>query len=138
MRGGDYACAIFWREQKILLGKRSPHRRAYPNVWDILGGKKEEGESLEQALTREMREEIGVTPRNVTKLTVLRDPMESLHDPMRYHIYRVDAWDGGEPALLNHEHTELRWFSIADACAQPDLALPEYRNLFKKLVIAHT
>jgi 8-oxo-dGTP pyrophosphatase MutT (NUDIX family) len=134
MRGGDYACATFWREQKLLLGKRSPQRRAYPNCWDILGGKKEEGETLEQALTREIREEIGVTPRDLTKVTVILDFTEGLHGPARYHVYRVNAWDGGEPSLLNHEHTELRWFSLAEACTQPDLALPEYREVFQKLV----
>lgn len=133
MRGGDYACAIFWREQRILLGKRSPHRRAYPNCWDILGGKQEEGETLEQTLAREMREEVGVIPRVLKKLTVLLDPTEDMHGSARYHVYRVDAWDGGEPSLLNHEHTELRWFTVPEACAHPDLALPEYRNLFQKL-----
>jgi hypothetical protein len=70
MRGGDYACATFWREQKLLLGKRSPQRRAYPNCWDILGGKKEEGETLEQALIP-----IGADPH---ALTQSRRPMDMI------------------------------------------------------------
>ena len=33
-----YACALLLRDGRILLGKRSPHRRAYANKWDVIGG----------------------------------------------------------------------------------------------------
>jgi 8-oxo-dGTP pyrophosphatase MutT (NUDIX family) len=115
MRAGEYACAIFRRDGLILLGRR------------------EAGETLEETLAREMREEVGVTPRALAKLDVLLDPFQAGDKPTLYHIYVVDAWDGGEPSLINHEHTELQWFGIADACAQPDLALPSYREIFQKL-----
>jgi 8-oxo-dGTP diphosphatase len=133
MHAGEYACAIFRRDGLILLGRRAPHRCAYPGCWDVLGGRREAGETLEETLAREMREEIGVTPRALAKVDVLLDTFEAGDKPASYHIYVVDAWDGGEPSLVNHEHTELRWFSIADACAQPDLALSSYRKLFQKL-----
>jgi 8-oxo-dGTP diphosphatase len=34
-----YACAILLDEERILLGKRAPHRKAYPGCWDVIGGR---------------------------------------------------------------------------------------------------
>ncbi len=34
--------------------------------------------------------------------------------------------------MTNHEHTELAWFSIEQACALPDLALVEYVDVFRR------
>ncbi len=58
----DYACAILLRDGLILLGKRSPHRKAYPNCWDVIGGRVEQGETIDAALHRELGEEIGIAP----------------------------------------------------------------------------
>ena len=52
--------AALVREGRVLLVHRSPNRRAYPGVWDLPGGHIETGESELTALTREMREELGV------------------------------------------------------------------------------
>ena len=38
----------------VLLGKRDARRAFYPNVWDLLGGHLEPGETFEQALVREV------------------------------------------------------------------------------------
>jgi 8-oxo-dGTP pyrophosphatase MutT (NUDIX family) len=46
----------------VLLGRREAGRAFYPGVWDVLGGHLEPGETSEQALARELREEVGVTP----------------------------------------------------------------------------
>lgn len=44
---------------KIFVHKRSANRRLFPNCWDIVGGHVEEGETLQQALDREIGEETG-------------------------------------------------------------------------------
>jgi 8-oxo-dGTP diphosphatase len=99
----------------------------------VLGGKVEPGETVQQALIRELEEEVGLTPRSFRELAVLSDPEKMAEPVSRYYIHVVEDWEGGEPSMLGHEHTELRWFSIAEACAQPDLALPDYRTLFQRL-----
>jgi hypothetical protein len=48
-------------------------------------------------------------------------------------MYVVTAWQGGEPTILDTEHTELRWFTQAEAISLSDLALPEYRALLGNL-----
>ena len=76
---------------------------------------------------REVEEEVGVTPVRFTKLT-------SLHaEGIELHIYRVDEWTAGSPALLGDEHVEIGWFTIEAACALPSLASVEYVPVFQGL-----
>jgi 8-oxo-dGTP diphosphatase len=58
----EIACAAFLRDGFILLAKRASHKTWYPNRWDLIGGHVETGESVENALVREAREEVGLIP----------------------------------------------------------------------------
>ena len=49
-------CAILYCNRKILLGHRTEHVRTYKNTWDVLGGHVEEGETVDEALVREVQE----------------------------------------------------------------------------------
>jgi mutator protein MutT len=121
-----YAGAILLSGGTLLLGRRAAHR-SYPDCWDIIGGHVEPGETIEQTLVREVEEEIGVTPIQFAKLTTLHA------EGIELHIYRVDAWTGGSPALRGDEHVELRWFSVQAACALPTLATEHYVQVFQEL-----
>jgi mutator protein MutT len=44
---------------QVYVHRRTPTRRVLPGIWDIVGGHIENGESLEQALAREIEEETG-------------------------------------------------------------------------------
>ena len=72
-------------EDRVLLAHRSPHKRAYPDQWDLPGGGIEDGESELGALTRELHEELGV--QIVTDSTV--------------HLCRLTAGPAQEPALVS-------------------------------------
>ncbi len=128
-----YACALLLRDGRLLLGRRAPHRKSYANRWDVIGGRVEEGENLAEALARELGEEIGITPTQWSPLRQIADSGPEARGDATYHMFAVTAWTGGEPRLANHEHTELAWFTVEDACALPDLALPAYRDLFRAL-----
>lgn len=121
-----YVGAILLKDGALLLGRRSAHR-SYPDCWDLIGGRVEPGETIEQALVREVEEEIGVTPLHFAMLTPLHA------EGIELHIYRVDAWTGGSPALRGDEHVELRWFSIDEAGALAHLASSEYIRVFQEL-----
>ena len=118
------------RGRELLLGRRAPTKRICPNTWDVLGGHREDGESHEQTLVREFREEIGVTPTEWKRIA----PIPFVHEgkTIGFNLYRVDAWIG-EPVIANDEHTELRWFGFEEAAALPDLAADEYREIFRRL-----
>lgn len=113
----------------MLLGKRSPGKKAWGNAWDMPGGHVEAGETFERALVREIEEEIGVQPIRFEPIAGY-----ALERGKRYQIFHVDAWNGGEPYLRNHEHTELGWFKPAEARALRPLALDRYVALFDALV----
>ena len=65
MSGGaiiEVAAGIIWRGETVLLAQRLVGD-PLPNLWEFPGGKRERGESLEQCLVRELREELGVSAR---------------------------------------------------------------------------
>jgi 8-oxo-dGTP diphosphatase len=125
--------ALFIRQQKVLLARRSPLRKAYPDLWSFPGGHVEERESFADALQRELQEEIGVTPIEFKCIRFIFDPNTTADDPATYHMYIVTVWQGGEPQILDDEHSELRWFTPLEAMSLPDLALDEYRDLLQEL-----
>jgi 8-oxo-dGTP diphosphatase len=130
----DIVNALLIRQELVLLAKRSPRRKAYPNLWSFPGGHVEKGESLAKALDRELRDEIGVAPIDYKLLGTIADPNTAKDDPVTYHMYAVTAWRGGEPTIIDDEHTELRWFKLAAAISLADLAVAEYRPLLQGIV----
>jgi 8-oxo-dGTP diphosphatase len=118
---------------RLLLAKRGPHRASYPRLWTFPGGHVEANETLPGALVRELREEIGISPTAYTYIGAITDPNTPPSDRVTYHMYSVTAWEGGEPTLRGDEHSELAWIALEAAASMRDLALEEYRALFKKL-----
>src|SRR6185437_13155797 len=69
---GHYVVAVILREaDRLLLCHRAPSRRWYPDVWDFAGGHVEPGEQPEEALRREIAEELGVELEGVDGPPVL-------------------------------------------------------------------
>ncbi|MEM6617487.1 MAG: NUDIX domain-containing protein [Pseudomonadota bacterium] len=131
VRNATYACALILKDGKALLGRRSHFRANYPNCWDFIGGKVEEGEEPEQTLKRELGEELAINPLCMIYFYTIEDIHVSVEEPPTYLFFRVENWEGGEPTINNHEHSDLEWFSFRQACDLSNLALPEYRALLK-------
>jgi 8-oxo-dGTP diphosphatase len=107
--------ALFIDEDgKILLGLRAPWKKAWPGHWDTIGGRVEVGESIEEALVREVREEVGVTPTEFRLIATVRERQPEIYGDALHHVYAVTKWQGGEPANVCDEHTELKWFSVSE------------------------
>jgi 8-oxo-dGTP pyrophosphatase MutT (NUDIX family) len=126
------SAGILLKENKILLGKRSADLKFYPDVWDIIGGHCKNNETLEQTLSRELREEIGVTPTGFIHIAVFHDPKPNVHGDYEYNIYLVTDWIGSPRNLSPSEHSELGWFEINEAL-KLDLAHPKYPELFRSI-----
>jgi 8-oxo-dGTP diphosphatase len=58
----DIVNALLVRDGGVLLTRRSQHRAAYGGLWSFPGGHVEPGETLTEALVREVQEEVGLTP----------------------------------------------------------------------------
>ncbi len=83
-------------------------------------------------MKRELNEEIGVAPVESLLVATLRDP-DAASDPATFHLYAVTRWEGN-PVIQDDEHSELRWFTLAEAAKLASLALPGYRGVFLALL----
>ena len=98
-------------ESRVLLTKRAPHLRLYPGIWDLPGGHIEEGESAEDALRRELLEELRVEIQSSSLMDSIlhSDPVE----PLEVMVFVVSSWKGRPLNAEPDKHTEIGWFSAA-------------------------
>ena len=79
------------RDGRFLLTSR-PAGKVYEGYWEFPGGKLEVGETVEQALRRELQEELGITIGDVHPWQV--EVMEYPHSKVRLNFCKVYAWTG--------------------------------------------
>ncbi|MEH1126188.1 NUDIX hydrolase [Micromonospora sp. CPCC 206061] len=100
---------------RIFIQRRSPDRRLFPNTWDIVGGHVEPGETLEEALYREVREETGWQVSVV--IGVVGEYAYTGNDGIARvetdYLVRVDG-DLARPQLEAGKHTEFRWLTESE------------------------
>jgi 8-oxo-dGTP diphosphatase len=132
------AAGLLCQNGRFLLGKRSAHRLAFPGVWDLPGGHVEACETAEQALVRELREELGVTATSWQELDTLREPAANGEpDTLNLHIFAVSNWEGEPSNILPEEHDEIAWFTAEEA-SKLTLALDAYPILFRRALASNT
>ncbi|MGY8903830.1 MAG: NUDIX domain-containing protein [Burkholderiales bacterium] len=100
----DVAVGILLNPAGDFLMTSRPPGKVYAAYWEFPGGKMEPGESVEQALRRELQEEIGVTIGSapVWQTSLVDYP----HALVRLHFCKVFAWIG---ALQMHEGQQFSW-----------------------------
>ena len=130
----ECACGLLTRGPRLLLAKRTLHRTYRAGLWDVVGGHLRPSEEPSAALQREVEEELGVTPTAFQRLACLPEPNPAQNGAHSYLFYHVTAWQGGEPAICNDEHSDFGWFTLSQAL-DLDLALPFYPKLFTRLLL---
>ncbi len=101
----EVVAALIWDEDKFLICKRPPHK-ARALLWEFVGGKVERGETKEQALIRECREELNIT---VSVKDVFTE-VSHVYPDITVHLTLFNAViSEGVPELM--EHAELRWIT---------------------------
>ena len=104
----DVVAALIWEGDRFLACQRPAHK-ARGLLWEFVGGKVEPGESLENALIRECREELDITvaPRDVF--------MEVIHEypdlTVRLTLFNATIAEG-EPQKL--EHNDIQWITPSE------------------------
>ena len=88
----EVVAAVIERPDGAFLLASRPEGRAYAGWWEFPGGKVEAGETLEHALSRELHEELGITP--VTAYPWITREFDYEHARVRLHFFRVTAWTG--------------------------------------------
>ena len=101
------AAAIF-QNDKVLCVQRDEHEKEYVSLkWEFPGGKVEVGESREEALVREIREELSVDIEVSEFLMTVEHTYPDFHLTM--HVFKC-VLEQGEITL--NEHVALKWLSI--------------------------
>ena len=100
MRGGmaaertpvDVAVGVLIDARGRFLLTSRPVGKVYAGHWEFPGGKVEPGETIEQALRRELHEELGITigPAEPWQVELMDYP----HARVRLHFCKVHAWQG--------------------------------------------
>ena len=99
------AVALIDQDGRILIAKR-PDGKSMAGLWEFPGGKVELGETPEQALVRELSEELGIKTWNscLAPMTFASHAYEDFHLLMPLFVCR--KWEG---IVIPKEEQELKW-----------------------------
>jgi 8-oxo-dGTP diphosphatase len=99
------ACALVDADRRVLIGQR-PEGKQFAGLWEFPGGKLEAGESPEDALLRELDEELGISTKSacLAPLSFASHSYRSFHLLMPLFVCR--KWHGVPVA---REHAAIRW-----------------------------
>ena len=104
----EVVAALIWEGEKFLICQRPAHK-ARGLLWEFVGGKVEKGETKEQALIRECREELAVTvaPRDVFMDVVHEYPDLTVH----LTLFNASIAEGTPQKL---EHNDIQWITVGE------------------------
>ena len=101
------AAALITRDGRLLAARRATGEHA--GLWELPGGKVEEGEPPTEALRREVREELGCDVGVAWLYDTVEHDYPSFHLTMDCYVCRLTA--DAEPVKREGVHDELRWVS---------------------------
>ena len=104
------ACALVDMDGRVLLAQR-PEGKSLAGLWEFPGGKVDPGEVPEEALIRELHEELGITvaPPCLAPLSFASHGYETFHLLMPLYVCR--RWEG---QVRSREGQALKWVRPAD------------------------
>ncbi len=108
MKITEVVAALVWNNDKFMICQRPAHK-ARALLWEFVGGKVEPGETKEQALIRECREELAVT---ISVGDVFMDVTHEYPD-LTVHLTLFNATiSEGKPQKL--EHNDIKWITPSE------------------------
>ena len=109
------AAALIDPDGRVLIAKRPPDK-AMAGLWEFPGGKIEAGETPEQALIRELAEELGIMVREpcLAPFTFASHSYQGFHLLMPLYVCR--RWEGNP---VPREHVGIKWVKPRDLIADP-------------------
>lgn len=107
MKKIEVAAAVIKKEDKIFITKRSYGE--FIDMWEFPGGKVEAGETQEEALIREIKEELELDINNLNYLTTVKYDYPNFHLTMHCFICEIC---GGKLSL--NAHNDVKWVSLEE------------------------
>lgn len=125
----EVVAALIWQDDRFLICQRPAHK-ARGLMWEFAGGKVEPGETKQQALQRECREELAID------LAVGEPFMDVTHayEDLTVHLTLLEASIlSGTPRKL--EHNDLRWITASqldefDFCPADAVILAKIKQVY--------
>ena len=122
----EVVAALIWQDDKFMICQRPAHK-ARGLLWEFVGGKVDPGESKQQALIRECREELAV---EVSVGDVFMEVLHEYPDLLVWLTLFNSAIVSGEPQML--EHNDIQWITVEQI---PDFDFcPADVDILKKLM----
>ncbi len=118
----NVVAGILTKDGKFLVEKRRDDDDADPGYVEIPGGHVREGESLENALRREMKEELGI---EVERMKLVSESLATATngEKQRIHYFHVERWNG---IIRSKEAEKVYWESqVSGLSVAPDRAAIE-------------
>jgi 8-oxo-dGTP pyrophosphatase MutT (NUDIX family) len=136
---------IFSKDGKLLMGMKDPRSGGvYADCWHIPGGGVDDGETKEQALRREMLEEVGIDIADCKIILAddrgngetektLKDTGEKVMCHMKFYVFRVDVDNNADEikTQLSDDLVKLEWVDL-DKLSDYKLTPPSV-TLFRRL-----
>jgi 8-oxo-dGTP diphosphatase len=119
---------------EFLLARR-PESKLYAGYWEFPGGKLEPGESVHEALARELWEELGIAVTQAHPW--LTRTFSYPHAHVRLHFWRVAEWEGEIGVTAPLEHSAVCWHALAGPVSVSPL-LPANVPILKVLSLPTT
>ncbi len=118
--------ALMRRQGKVLVGQR-PEGGSLAKTWEFPGGKIELDESPEEALARELKEELGIE----AEIGELKFAASHTYGKtgILFLFFEVKFWKG---QIKTQQHLDLRWVSPKELS---QLELPEANSKFLKRIM---
>ncbi|MBQ6569582.1 MAG: (deoxy)nucleoside triphosphate pyrophosphohydrolase [Clostridia bacterium] len=104
----EVVAALIRRDGRFMICQRPAHK-ARGLLWEFVGGKVEPGETGQQALIRECREELGIT---VEPLDIFAELIHNYTDLSVHLTVFNTVITSGTPQKL--EHNDIKWISPAE------------------------
>jgi 8-oxo-dGTP diphosphatase len=103
----DVAVGVLIDAQERFLLTSRPQGKPYAGYWEFPGGKVEAGETVEQALARELHEELGIDIGHAEPWQV--EIFDYPHALVRLHFCKVRQWTG---ELQMREQQQMAWQAL--------------------------
>ncbi len=131
MNSANYVLAYFVKDEKILLLYRANTGFAN-NCYGLAGGKIEPYESAQQAVIREMAEELDiiVRPQDSQLVHVMSFKGNTNGDHLVL-VFAINSWQGALYNRESHKHDHLSWFWLSNL---PDNLMLRHRQIIEYIL----
>lgn len=103
---------------EVLIAKRHPKKELFPELWECGGGQVNFNENFEEAVIRQMKEELGVNVKNLIPFTVYEIFVPDLEQKkipgVKFYCF-LDSYVNGEGLQIDsNDFTECKWVGVDD------------------------